>query len=218
MDELTLTLPGGRTVSALWTPGDGSGPGWTVVYAPGAGSNLHDPFGRHLAVALATGGIGCLRFHFPYQEARAGRPDPPPLLEETWRAAIDNARQYGGRLAVGGRSMGGRIASMVVAKGTPVDALALLAYPLHPPGRPEKRRDQHLSAISVPTLFCSGTRDAFGTTGELATAAALVPQSIVHVLEGADHGFATLKSSGRTREDVWVECVEKLVGWLGKVD
>ena len=91
MDELTLTLSGGRTVSALWTPGAGSGPGWTVVYAPGAGSNVNDPFGRHLAAAVAARGMECLRFQFPYQEARSGRPDPPPLLEATWRAAIDAA-------------------------------------------------------------------------------------------------------------------------------
>lgn len=202
---------------ALWTPGTGSGPGWTVAYAPGAGSNLHDPFGRHLAAVLAAQGIGCLRFQFPYQETGQRRPDAPPLLEEAWQAAIAAARQHGGRLAIGGRSMGGRIASMVTAKGAPVAALALLAYPLHPPGRPEQRRDRHLGALAVPTLFCSGARDAFATPDELAAAAALVPRSTVHLLEGADHGFATLKSSGRTREDVWEEAVDTLVAWLGQV-
>ena len=110
--------------------------------------------------------------------------------------------------------MGGRIGSQVVAQGVEVDALALFAYPLHPPGNPEKMRDAHLPEISVPTLFCSGTRDDFGTPAEMAGAAAKVSESSVHMLEGADHGFAPLKASGRRREDVWEEAVGVFVGWL----
>ena len=105
--------------------------------------------------------------------------------------------------------MGGRIASQVVAQGTAVEALALFAYPLHPPGSPDRRRDKHLPEISVPTLFCSGTRDSFGSPNELKQAASTVGRSRVHLLEGADHGFRILKSSGRTEEDVW----EEAAGW-----
>ena len=102
-------------------------------------------------------------------------------------------------VAIGGRSMGGRIASAVVASGVEVDALALFAYPLHPPGRPDQTRDGHLAAIGVPTLFCSGTRDAFATPEELNAAAAKVSAARFHIMEGADHGYSVLKSSGRSR-------------------
>ena len=110
--------------------------------------------------------------------------------------------------------MGGRIASQVIAQGTAADALVLFAYPLHPPGRPDRRRDAHLSAIGIPTLFCSGDADAFATPEELAEAAAHVPNARLHVLEGADHGFAARKASGRTRDDVWREAVDAMLTWL----
>jgi len=117
------------------------------------------------------------------------------------------------KLIIGGRSMGGRIASHVAAQGAAVDAVALFAYPLHPPGNP-KARDSHLPQIASPALFCSGTRDTFATPEELAAAAATVPRATVHPLEGADHGFAVLKSSGRTKEDVWSEATAFLLSWL----
>jgi predicted alpha/beta-hydrolase family hydrolase len=110
--------------------------------------------------------------------------------------------------------MGGRIGSHVVAQGTKAAALALFAYPLHPPGKPEQRRDAHLPDIAVPTLFCSGTRDAFASPEELREASTLVPNASVHALDGADHGFAVPKSSGRTLQDVWAEAVDALVAWL----
>ena len=110
--------------------------------------------------------------------------------------------------------MGGRIASHVAAQGAAVDAVALFAYPLHPPGNPRKSRDSHLPQIASPALFCSGTRDTFASPEELAAAAATVPRATVHSLEGADHGFAVLKSSGRTKEDVWSEAAAFLLSWL----
>ena len=112
--------------------------------------------------------------------------------------------------------MGGRIASRIVAQGTQVDGLALFAYPLHPPTNPAQPRNEHFPDISVPTLFCSGTRDSFGTPEELRAAAANVPEATVGLLDGADHGFAVLKSSGRTQEDVWSEACGIMVSWLNK--
>jgi predicted alpha/beta-hydrolase family hydrolase len=212
---LTLTLPDDRTVDAVQhLPAGDATPGWVLVYAPGAGSNLHDGFGVYLCERLAEAGMAAVRFQFPYQQARSRRPDQPALLQATWRSAIEAARPLGARLAVGGRSMGGRIASMVVAAGAPVDALTLFAYPLRPPGRPDKVRADHLPQVAVPALFCSGTRDSFGTPEELAAAADLVPQSTLHLLEGADHGFDCLKSSGRTRAQVWQEAVDTTIAWL----
>lgn len=184
------------------------------IYAPGAGSNINDPFGRYLSQRLVQAGIASVRFQFPYMEAGKRRPDSPSLLEETWNQVIERVRIEATRVIIGGRSMGGRIASHIAAQGTTVDALALFAYPLHPPGNPAKSRDQHLPRIAAPALFCSGTRDAFATPEELEAAASTVPKATVHLLEGADHGFAALESSGRTREDVWSEATEFLLSWL----
>jgi hypothetical protein len=203
-------------ITAIETLAEGKNAGWTFVYAPGAGSNIHDPFGTFAASDLSSRGARCVRIQFPYQEAKRKSPDRNDVLEATWRAAIDSLRDDN-RLVVGGRSMGGRIASQVVAQGIAVDALALFAYPLHPPGRPEKRRDAHLPAIAVPTLFCSGTGDAFASPEELAEAAAPVPHARVHLLEGADHGFAVRKSTGRTKDEVWREAVAVMWEWLSSI-
>ena len=155
-----------------------------------------------------------MRFQFPYAEAGRKTPDRPPVLEATWLAAIEVARHRDGKLVVGGRSMGGRIASQVVANQTAVDALALFAYPLHPPGRPEQRRDAHLASIQVPTLFCSGTNDAFATPEELREAATKVPSSLVHILDGADHSFRAPKRVRPSQEQIWREAVDALIDWL----
>ena len=207
----TLDHAGG--VSVLWNAVDGAE--WTFVYAPGAGSSLRDPFGRRLAERLPEAGVSLVRFQFPYQEAGSRRPDRPATLLATWRAVLESARSDGMRTVIGGRSLGGRIASMLASEGALADALALFAYPLHPPGRPEQLRTAHLPGIACPALFCSGTRDPFASPDELAAAVAVVPDARVHLLDGADHGFATLKSSGRSREDVWDEAAGVLVGWLG---
>jgi predicted alpha/beta-hydrolase family hydrolase len=191
---------------------------WTFVYAPGAGSNVRDPFAALAARELAPHGVGTLRFQFPYSEEGRKAPDREPVLEATWRAAIASARPRGGRLVVGGRSMGGRIASQVVSQGEAADALALFAYPLHAPGRPERRRDAHLGKLAVPTLFCSGTNDGFANSDELLGLTTIVPVSRLHLLDGADHGFAVPKSSGRTRTDVWMEAAGVLRDWLVSLD
>ena len=211
MPDETFEVAG---VSVVRTRPEGVGHGWCWVYAPGAGSSIRDPFGTYASAALAERGIATVRFQFPYMERGSKRPDAPRTLEATWRAVLAASRGDGVRLIASGRSMGGRVASMVVAGGEQADALALFAYPLHAPGRPDQRRVEHLASIGVPTLFCSGTRDAFGSPEELREAAALVESSTLHLLDGADHGFATLKSSGRTREDVWREAVDAMLAWL----
>ena len=146
-------------------------------------------------------------------EAGRRAPDRPPVLEATWRAAIAAARPSARVLLIGGRSMGGRIASMAAADGVAVDGLALFAYPLHQPGKPERLRDAHFPALDMPVLFCSGTRDTFATPAELAASAAKAPNARVHVLQGADHSFAARKADGRTREDIWAEAAEALIAF-----
>lgn len=216
MSEETLKVglkPAGQ-ITALLTRPEGPETDLLFVYAPGAGSNLHDPFGAFIAPQLARLGISCLRFQFPYMEAGRSIPDRNPLLESTWLAVIEAARGLSSRVVVGGRSMGGRIASQVVAKGASVAALALFAYPLHPPGRPDRARDRHLPSILVPTLFCSGTRDTFATPQELEAAGSLVPDPTFHFIAGADHGFNVLRATGLTRADIWQEASSILESFL----
>jgi hypothetical protein len=214
-ERLRIPLDGGRSITAIRTAAEGKRVRGVFIYAPGAGSNAHDPFGRHVCRRLADASFTSVRIQFPYMEAKRSRPDAPALLEETWRAAIATVRARG-TLIVGGRSMGGRIASQVVAQGERADGLALFAYPLHPPGRPDRRRDEHLRAIGVPTLFCSGTRDAFAAPEELRSLVAALRRAKLHLLKGADHGFSVPKASGRTREDIWTEAVDALLGWLAQ--
>jgi predicted alpha/beta-hydrolase family hydrolase len=218
VESAPIPVEEGLSVTAVRTTPDNAQVKGTFLYAPGAGSNVNDPFGIYLSQRLAESGWKTVRFQFPYMEAGKRRPDSPRLLEETWRRVIESVGSQGSPLIVGGRSMGGRIASQVVAQGTTVDGLALFAYPLSPPRSsskpPAKRRDEHLPDIAVPTLFCSGTRDAFATPDQLREAAALAPMSTVRLLDGADHGFAVLKSSGRAKEDIWSEATGHFLDWL----
>ena len=213
-EAIRVDIPGGETVTVIRDRPVSGNPLWTFVYAPGAGSNIGDPFGSRLASRLAEHEIVTVRFQFPYMEAHRRRPDRPEVLEGTWRQVMDAVRDDQLKLAIGGRSMGGRIASQVVAGSADADALVLFAYPLRPPNNPTKVRDTHFCDIRVPTLFCSGTRDSFGSPEELADAASKVPDSKLLLLEGADHGFDLLKSAGRTREQVWDKAIGKFVDWL----
>jgi predicted alpha/beta-hydrolase family hydrolase len=217
---MKITIRPGVSVTAIRVAPKGDA-GWAFIYAPGAGSNVNDPFGKHLCDALAARGVTAVRFQFPYQEAGRSGPDRPDVLEATWCAVIDavsgkqrRVREDGLKLAIGGRSMGGRIASMVHADGVKADALALFAYPLHPPGRPDKMRDEHLPSIKARTLFVSGTNDAFASPDELRAAASKVKRATVHLLESADHGFAVKKSSGRNKADVYEDATAALIKWL----
>lgn len=212
---LRIAIAEGTAVTAIRAAA--ANPRWTFVYAPGSGSNVHDPFGVYAARELAAKGVATVRFQFPYMEAGRRGPDRSPVLESTWRAVIDAARDANTRLVVGGRSMGGRIASMVVAAGVPVDAVALFAYPLHPPGKPDQLRTEHFAAVKGPALFVSGTNDAFGSAEELRAAVKKLKRAKLHLLDRADHGFSVSKASGRTRDDVWAEAIAAFTAWLATI-
>ena len=170
-----------------------------------------------LAEALAESGRAALLYNFPYAERGSRRPDSPSVLESAAREAAEVALEATGaeKVVLGGRSMGGRIASQVVAGGARADGLVFLAYPLHPPGRHEKRREAHLPDIAAPMLFVQGTRDAFARDDLLkALMARLGDRAEHHPVEGADHSFRVLKRSGRTPEDVAEEVRSTLLGWL----
>jgi predicted alpha/beta-hydrolase family hydrolase len=196
-EAFEVAVEGAGTVSALRTAPGQPRSNLVFIYAPGAGSNLNDPFGGFCAQRLAADNIETWRFQFPYMQAKRGGPDRTPVLEATWWAVLREAVANGSRAVIGGRSMGGRIASQVAAQQAPIAGLALFAYPLHPPGRPEQARDGHLTSIDAPAFFCSGTRDAYASPDELRGAASLVRHSNVRLLEGADT-VSRLKSSGRT--------------------
>jgi predicted alpha/beta-hydrolase family hydrolase len=216
--QFTVGVPGAGSVTCIRTAPSRGGARWTVVYAPGAGANLHDPFGAHLAGRLPGEAIAVVRMQFPYMQAGKKSPDRQPVLEATWRAVLERVADGTSRIVVSGRSMGGRIGSMVVAAGAPADALALFAYPLHPPGKPEQQRVEHFRKLRLPTLFVSGTNDAFASPEELRAAAQRIRGAKLHLLDGADHGFNVKKSSGRTREDVWAEASSALLAWLRTVE
>ena len=211
-----LRLPSADTSASLHGAGS-----TVVVLGHGAGGDRHTPMLVDLAEALAASGRAALLYNFPYAERGAGRPDPPRVLESTAleAAALAAAGTGATSIVMGGRSMGGRIASQVVAGGARADALAFLAYPLHPPGRPEKRREAHLPDIAAPMLFVQGTRDAFAREDLLHTLIdRLGDRAELHPVEGADHSFRVLKRSGRTPADVQDEVRAALLGFLEKHD
>jgi uncharacterized protein len=165
-----------------------------ALLAPGAGAGSDQPALVAIDRALSAMGIEVERMDFPYRLAGRRRPDPEPLLEAAARDhAIELAARLDGTtnaLLLGGRSMGGRILSQVVAKGLAAAGLALVSYPLHPPGRPDRLRTAHLPELDLPCLFVSGTSDAFGSPAELEAATARIPGPVTHVwIDGADHGL-----------------------------
>jgi len=173
-----------------------------------------------LTEVLNSQGLDVVRFNFLYREKGSGRPDPMPRLEKCFSAVVARSREEinPGTLIIGGRSMGGRAASMMAAEGFDCDGLLLFAYPLHPPGQPEKMRDAHLRSIEVPVLCFNGTRDAFCTKELMeATLKTVKTRWEMHWLEGADHSFHVLKSSGRTDPDVLAEVGDATRSWLARL-
>ena len=175
----------------------------TLVLAHGAGAPMISPFLNVVARGVAQGGTRVARFEFPYMRARRpggprGAPDRGPVLEESWREAIA-ALGGGGRLVIGGKSLGGRIASMV-ADEAGVRGLVCLGYPFHPPGKPERLRTKHLESLSTPALLLQGTRDPFG--GREDVAGYRLSEAIrVAWIEDGDHSFKPRASSGRTEAE-----------------
>ena len=165
-----------------------------LLITPGAGHDRDQSSLVAIEAALAARDVAVERMDFPYRRAGRKAPDRAPVLIEAVReGAAELATRTGLRpeqIALGGRSMGGRMCSMAVAEGLPARALVLIAYPLHPPGKPERARTEHLPALHLPCLFLSGTRDAFGTPAELEAATATIPGPVTHVwVDGGDHGL-----------------------------
>jgi predicted alpha/beta-hydrolase family hydrolase len=207
--------------SAVFEAATAGGDGTVLVCAHGAGGNMADRGILKLAEAFRARGLDVVRFNFLYRERKSGRPDAMPRLEECFSAVVAHAVKQiqPKRLIIGGRSMGGRAASMMAAEGFACDGLLLLAYPLHPPGQPEKLRVAHLPAIKVPVLCLNGTRDAFCRRDLMEEALKTVTTPWeMHWLEGADHSFHVPKSSGTTDAKVLDEIGDSTKAWVAGLD
>jgi len=187
VERFTVATPRGE-VSAAWHPADGA----VLVVGHGAGSGMDHPFIAGFCEALAGEGIAALRFNFPYMEAGRKTPDQAKNAIAAFRAAFDAATERGGGRPVlgGGKSYGGRIASMAAAEGMPAAALVFLGYPLHAPGKTDQIRDEHLYDLRMPMLFLHGTKDPFAEPKELAKVVRRLGDRATLVdVDGAGHSF-----------------------------
>jgi predicted alpha/beta-hydrolase family hydrolase len=175
-------------------------PGMTFVFGHGAGAGQGHPWMRRMVRAFETHGITVVTFNFPFIDAGRRAPDKPAVLEAHFeRVWADAAARASGPMVAGGKSMGGRIASQVAARGgfDPAPAaLAFFGYPLHPPNQPTKRRDAHLPAIGVPMLFLHGTKDPFGTADEMRALAESLPLATLELIDGGDHSLVVKRKDG----------------------
>jgi hypothetical protein len=212
-----VEVDGGVSTRAVHERASGERLDALFVCAHGAGGHMDDRAILAACAHLRDCGFDVVRFNFLYREQGVARPDAMPRLVQCMRAVADRAvRELAPRrLILGGRSMGGRAASMLVADhGYSCDGLLLLAYPLHPAGQPQKRRDAHLARIDVPVLCVNGTRDTLCRRDLMDDAVARLPRWTMHWLEGADHGFHVLKRSGRTDAEVLEEAAAAARRWV----
>jgi uncharacterized protein len=187
----------------------------TIILAHGAGAGMDTDFMNAFAQGLGKRGLRVVRFEFPYMVAKRetgkGRPpDREPVLRATWQIVIDSLKSE--QLFIGGKSMGGRIASLI-ADEAEVAGLVCLGYPFHPTGKPEQLRVEHLKSIRTPTLVVQGERDPFGSRGEV-SGYPLSTRIRIHWLTDGDHSFKPRKSSERTLEENWAEGIDVVASFV----
>ena len=215
--EREISIDVGRHVGAvegvLLTPPK---PRLLYVFAHGAGAGMQHPFMADISRRLQQNDAATLRYQFPYMQNRRGRPDVPAVLEATVRAAIRLGHELlpDLPLVAGGKSMGGRMTSQLLAKehDLPVKGIAFVGFPLHQPGKPSRTRAAHLFDVVHPMLFVQGTRDTLADIALMREVTAeLGSKAVLHVIEGADHSFGVLKKSGRTAAEVQEEIARVIV-------
>jgi hypothetical protein len=225
MTTFEIELTGGRVSARLYEAADAARLGATLVLAHGAGAPHTSAFMVAFAEGLAARGLDVVTFNFPYMEARRRVPDRGQALEACYGAVVRHVAAspaLGGRpLVIGGKSMGGRIASQLVAHDAEasarVAALVFLGYPLHPPGRPEKPRTAHLPLVRQPMLCVQGERDALGTPAELAPVLAGLPaESDLFVVDGGDHSFKVLRKLGLSQAEVHARVQDGIARWIAE--
>jgi len=197
-----------------------------MILAHGAGAAQTHPFMVAFGRGLAERGIEAVTFNFLYTEHGRRPPDPASKLEACYRAVVDTMREHsqGRPLFIGGKSMGGRMATHIAASPNPdsddgeptadVAGVIALGYPLHPPGCPEKMRDAHLPHIAAPTLVVQGARDPFGTEAELRPVLAKMPAASLHVVEGGDHSFNVRGKQAPSKREVYDAVIDVMVEWI----
>ena len=196
-------------------PADGDAAA-VLVLAHGAGAGQKHPFMVATAKGLATRRISVVTFDFPYKRARRHVPDKAPVLEAAFREVIDATREWSGAtdLVIGGKSMGGRMATHLGAQElTGIRGIVALGYPLHPPGRPDKPRTEHLPSIRVPVLIVQGERDTFGTPDELKPVLTTMKRSklTLHIVAGGDH---SLTVRGKKKDEAFNEALDVVARWI----
>ena len=190
-----------------------------LILAHGAGQGLDSPFMMHFGESLAQRGVSVVQFEFDYMRAAraTGKRKPPdrePNLRACWHDVVTRVRKdmKPQRLFIGGKSMGGRMASLV-ADELSVDGLVCLGYPFHPPGKPDRLRTEHLETLKTRTLICQGERDSFGTSDDVKSYT-LSKRIDVRWLTDGDHGFKPRKASGRTEQGNWSEAIDAITGFI----
>ena len=219
-EALQIQIVPGELVSALLMQPPQSRA--CYVFAHGAGAGMTHASMEMVAAGLAERGIATLRYQFPYMEKGSKRPDAPAVAHAAVRAAVSEAGRRCGALPLiaGGRSFGGRMTSQAQALSPSpgVRGLAFLGFPLHPAGKPSSERAQHLTGVNIPMLFLQGTRDALAELNLLEPVVKdLGSRAQLRLLEGADHSFHVLKSSGRNDREVMDEALDAFVAWVGAV-
>ena len=220
MSMQNITFPAtssSGTVSALLLRPEGARA--LLVFAHGAGAGLRSDFMEHMSQELGDIGIATLRFNFPYMERGSKSPDPRPVLAATVQSAVAAASVAAPDLPlfVGGKSLGGRMASLALL---PPEArgLVFFGFPLHAPGQPSTERADHLADVSLPMLFLQGTRDSFTELDLLRPILTkLGNRAALHIVEGAEHSFHMLKSSGRTDAEILKELARVTADWIEKI-
>lgn len=218
-DKLTVAVNESESVTGMLYPAAKKNRvGTTIIFGHGAGADQLSGFMRMVANGMAERGFDALTFNFIYKEKGKGVPDPKAKLEACYQAVIEAARRQkklkANKLIIGGKSMGGRIASQVAAENSEgIDGLVFLGYPLHPPGRLDKLRDEHLPKIKAAMLFVQGARDAFGTEDEIRTIIQKHKlKADLHVVASGDHSFKVPKSVA-PQQQVYEDVMDEVARW-----
>jgi predicted alpha/beta-hydrolase family hydrolase len=219
LETLAVAIAPRETVSVTLYPASGKPLGATVILGHGAGAGQGHSFMVRFASGLAARGIDTATFNFLYTEQGRRTPDRNDKLEACYKAVIEAVRSHdrlkGNRLVIGGKSMGGRIASQVAAADVEgITGLVFLGYPLHPPGKPDQLRSKHLPKITAPMLFIQGSRDSFGTPDELRPIIATLRNASILEIENGDHSLGVPKKNLVSQQQVYESALDEIRRWV----